>query len=565
MTRGPEAGGRWRRSAPEPAGGELWERDSPVPYSRQPRPERDSRRPAAVQLVADIVTQVSTKYLDITRQKLELTRLPHEPRSKDWWEPKPQVESLIDFWQEHYSWPNHEEILNASLPQFRTSFQTPPPATPVRIHFIHAPSPHANAIPLLLIPPFPLTNLSLSRLIPPLTNPQDAATQQPFHLVIPALPGLGFSDPLPNSAPPISTTANMFDALMKRLNYPRYIATNSGSASMSPARIDWRLVKHLSQHYLDSCLGVHFISPPIGSPKLQDSVAEWSKWKLARLFSSPILGYSKDDFSAAEKAGKLQSETKKGAFMLEQLGSGGYEPNTPSYALCDSPTGLLLCVLKTLRTLGPRRELKPDDIITLTQLVWLPGPEAALRFWANSASQIEPVETIKPARKPKVAVTVFLGNEEQPDQQKTLPHPAKNQYACPSWAKTEYQVVFSNRATGRPGFLAWDRPDVIVDGVRGLAEAILAVDTSMQPSKQPATVVQQQTAPENIRPEPVADLTGTTVQGTIGTIPEATNETSAKVPVKPMSNNTATGEDQHSILPQTPQRPRRPSEVETAH
>ncbi|KAK7409703.1 hypothetical protein QQX98_008084 [Neonectria punicea] len=508
---------------------------------------------------------VSAKYLDITRQKLELTRLPHEPRSKDWWEPKPQVESLIDFWQEHYSWPNHEEILNASLPQFRTSFQTPPPATPVRIHFIHAPSPRANAVPLLLIPPFPLTNLSLSRLIAPLTNPQDAEAEQPFHLVIPALPGLGFSDPLPNSAPPISTTASMFDALMKRLDYPRYIATNSGSASMSPAKIDWRLVKHLSQHYLDSCVGVHFISPPINSPKLQDSAVEWSKWKLARLFSSPILGYSKDDFSAAQKSSKLQPEPK-GSSMLEQLNSGDYEPNTPAYALCDSPTGLLLCVLKTLRTLGPRRELRPDDIITLTQLVWLPGPEAALRFWANSASQIEPVETIKPSRKPKIAITVFLGNEEQPDQQKTLPLPAKNQYACPSWAKTEYQVIFSNRVTGRPGFLAWDRPDVIVDGVRGLAKAILAVDTGMRPSKQPAT---QQAVIGDSRPEPVADLTGTTVQSTIETIPEAKNETttetSGKEPAKPVSNNVVAGEGQHSALPQTPQRPRRPSEVENSH
>ncbi|KAF7542516.1 hypothetical protein G7Z17_g11500 [Cylindrodendrum hubeiense] len=508
---------------------------------------------------------VSNKYLDITRQKLELTRLPHEPRSKDWWEPKRQVESLIDYWQEHYSWPDHEEELNSAVPQFRTSFQTPPPVTPVRLHFIHARSPHANAVPLLLIPPFPLTNLSLIRFISPLTNPRDAESQQPFHLVIPALPGLGFSDPLPNSAPPISTTANMLDALMKRLGYPRYIATNSGPASMSPAKIDWRLVKHLSQHYLESCLGVHFISPPLNSPKIQDSAVEWSKWTLARLFSSPILGYSKEDFSASTKPDKSQPKTKRDS-PLGQFTSGDWEANTPSYALCDSPTGLLLCVLKTLRTLGPRRELKPDDIITLTQLVWLPGPEAALRFWAHCASQAEPVEAKKPTRKPKVALTVFLGNEEQSDQPKILPHPAKNEYACPSWARTEFEVVHSNRVTGKPGFLAWDRPDVIVDGVRDLAKAILATDKSMQISNPSAIVSQQEVVVQDERPTLApapapTDLSGSTAQGTFGTIAESAEETAvetpSKDPAKPLLGNAIAGEGQKVLLPETPTRPAR--------
>ncbi|KAH7165952.1 Alpha/Beta hydrolase protein [Dactylonectria macrodidyma] len=505
---------------------------------------------------------VSNKYLDITRQKLELTRLPHEPRSREWWEPKPQVESLIDYWQEHYSWSKHEEKLNAAVPQFRTSFQTPPPQSAVRIHFIHVRSPHANAVPLLLIPPFPLTNLSLTHLVSPLTGPQDAAAQQPFHLVIPALPGLGFSDPLPNSAPPISTTASMLDGLMKRLGYQRYIATNTSSASLSPAKIDWRLVKHLSQHYLDSCLGAHLISPPLDSPKIQQSAVEWGKWTLARIFSSPILGYSKDDFSAKTKPDKSQSKGKK-TLLIGQLSSGGWEPNTPAYALCDSPTGLLLCVLKTLRTLGPKRELKPDDIITLTQLIWLPGPEAALRFWALCSSQIEPVETKKPSRKPRVAVTVFLGNDEQSDQQKTLPQPAKNEYACPGWARTEFQVLHSNRVTGKPGFLAWDRPEVIVDGVRDLAKAVLAVDKSLKVSDEASTVPQPPAAPIErppTTPAPApADLSGSTVQGTFGAIPESTEEgvpeTPGKNPLMPGFKEADPSKGKHLAVPQTPKRP----------
>ena len=98
----------------------------------------------------------------------------------------------------------------------------------MRIPFIHARSPHDDAVPLLLIPPFPLTNLSLAHLIPRLTNPQDATASQPFHVVIPTLPGLGFSDPLPPTAQPIAASADILNTLMtSRLSYAHYLVTNA--------------------------------------------------------------------------------------------------------------------------------------------------------------------------------------------------------------------------------------------------------------------------------------------------------------------------------------------------
>ncbi|KAF4443848.1 hypothetical protein F53441_11307 [Fusarium austroafricanum] len=485
--------------------------------------------------------RVSSKYLDITRQKLELTRLPHESRSKDWWEPKPQVESLVDFWQESFSWQDHEEELNQTLAQFRTSFQTSTPPTPVRLHFIHARSPHANAVPLLLIPPFPLTNLSLGHLVQPLTDPDDAGVNQPFHIVIPALPGLGFSDALPCSAPPVSTTAKLLDDLMKRLGYEHYIGSNAGSASISPAAIDWRLTRHLSNHFSESCLGFHLIAPPLTSPTFSDSASEWLKWKLVRFLSSPVLGYSKDDLSAIQKQKTPQLSKKKSAFNLGQTGRCDFEPNTPSYALCDSPTGLLLYVLKILRTLGPKKELTQKDIITLTSLIWLPGPEAALRFWASCASEVEPVEGKKLAKKPKVAITVFTGDDEQAEQQRTLPRPAKVMYACPGWANKEYQVIHLNRATGTPGFLAWDRREVIIDGVRGLARAILEKDKRMQAAEQPGATLQNQLEVQDGQTAQ-ADLSGTTVQDPNAGPGEGAPKSGMQKPIE--------DENQHLVPPQ---------------
>ncbi|KAF5018310.1 hypothetical protein F66182_9718 [Fusarium sp. NRRL 66182] len=485
--------------------------------------------------------RVSSKYLDITRQKLELTRLPHEPRSKDWWEPKPQVESLVDFWQESYSWPDHEEELNRSLAQFRTSFQISTPPTPVRIHFIHARSPHANAVPILLIPPFPLTNLSLGHLVQPLSDPEDAGVTQPFHVVIPALPGLGFSDALPSSAPPISTTAKLLDDLMKRLEYKHYIGSNVGSASASPVGIDWRLARHMSHHFSESCLGFHFIAPPLTSPTLSDSASEWLKWKLARLLSSPVLGYSKDDLSAVQKHNTPQLSKKKSAVDLGQASRSNFEPNTPSYALCDSPTGLLLYVLKMLRTVGPKNELTQKDIITLTSLIWLPGPEAALRFWAQCASGIEPVEGKKLTKKPKVAITVFTGDEEQTEQQKTLPRPIRTKYACPGWANKEYQVVHLSRASSTPGFLALDRQEVIFDGARGLAKAVLAKDKRMQAAEQPGAILQNQLEAQDGRTAQ-ADLSGTTVQDPNASPGEGPPKSGVQKPIE--------GDNQHLVPPQ---------------
>ncbi|KFH46670.1 putative epoxide hydrolase-like protein [Hapsidospora chrysogenum ATCC 11550] len=431
---------------------------------------------------------VSSKYLDLTRQKLELTRLPHEnpePKSRDWWEPKPIVESLIDFWLEHYSWRDEETRLNATVPQFRTSLLVPgTESTAVRLHFVHAPSPHSNAVPLLLIPPFPFTNLSLAHIIRPFTDPEDATTNQPFHLVMPSLPGLGFSDALPKNTPTISATVEMLDALMRRLGYRHYITTHPGPSASSPSQIDWKLVDALARNYQDSCLGAHFISPPWRAPKIQESPLDWARWRVADTLQKPAFGYSQEDLVAWQRAkhsrrDRLDRDPRPEEFAFD--GNGFREPNTLSYALCDSPIGLLLFVLMVLRVLGPDKELTPQELITLTELTWLPGPEEMLRFWANCGSaeedrQQQQQQHQPPAgRRPKIAITTFTGDDGK-GVLSIAPRPAAHFYACPGWGKARYDTVATQRVAGKPGLLAWERPEVILSGTRGLAKAILAGD-----------------------------------------------------------------------------------------
>ncbi|KAK3325403.1 Alpha/Beta hydrolase protein [Apodospora peruviana] len=505
---------------------------------------------------------VPNKYLDQIKKKLELTRLPHEgsePKSEDWWEPKPLVEPLIDFWLDKFNWRDQESALNSALPQFRTAITLPPLEAPIRIHFIHIRSAHLHAVPLLVIPPFPFTNLSLGHLVRPFTDPEDPAADQPFHVVIPSLPGLGFSDALPNNLAPVPAAAEVLNSLMARLSYPHYLASGTGPGHVSPAQIDWKLINRLATYYPTSCVGSHFISPLLEAPKINEAPWEWAKWNVANFFRAGILGYSDDDFEALDRVRRplwepKPSSTDSSSRKLIAAGNEQLdlrEPNTLAYALCDSPAGILAFVLKSLRTLGPTEEatFSQEQIITLTNLAWLPGPEYAMRFWAHCATHAEVVEEkpkhAAPAKakkdgstgggevmKPSVAITVFMGGKGEATEDDveaaaaagpadTMPGDVmltsiigthshhgvplsggggdgvaaddigtttaaaavaltrKDRYVCPAWGNAHYNVVHTQRVGGRAGgLLAFERPGVIIDGVRGLVKAVLSAADS---------------------------------------------------------------------------------------
>lgn len=422
---------------------------------------------------------------------------------------------------EHYDWKKQEEYFNTLIPQFRTNITTSMSATPLRMHFIHARSPFYNAIPLLLIPPFPFTNLSLSHLINIFTEPNDAEFDQPFHLIIPALPGIGFSDALPSSTRVIPTIAEMLDSLMKRLMYDFYIVSNAAPCAGGVAEVDWKLIKYLSGHFSDSCLGAHIISPPFRPPEMLKSPVQWTRWKMANLFQTSIFGYSQDDFRAIQRRSKLQLQ-KQDSRGLSSFGFGGgstCDPNILAYALCDSPTGLLVFILTLLKAMSSGRDFSPAEVITMAQLTWLPGPEATMRLWAHCASSTEEQLETEPARRIRTAVTVFLckeeGNQEQQTPEPIIPSPASLEaYACPAWANQEHEVIWSKRVLGTPGLLAWEQPEIIAAGARGLARSLMAIDKRLRAPELPGVTILEQVIVHGNVIAP-AELSGTTVQDTI--------------------------------------------------
>lgn len=188
--------------------------------------------------------------------------------------------------------------------------------------------------------------------------------------------------------------------------------------------------------------------------------------------------------------------------------------------MCDSPVGLLAFAMKGLSLHAPRMHFTPEQIINFTNLSWLPGPEYSMRFWAHCAMQDRDKAKGGKAtvNKPKVGITVFLGGDDEGTRDVSaaeaggegavrLESPTKvdtgSVYACPAWGKARYNVLFSQRVSGKPGLLAWERPEVILTGIRGLAKEVLKTDTRLQPAPPASTtplediVIAEEAAPRD--------------------------------------------------------------------
>ncbi|KAL1593828.1 hypothetical protein SLS60_010561 [Paraconiothyrium brasiliense] len=176
-------------------------------------------------------------------KKLELTRLPRElelPEQRRWdlGTPKTVLEPLLDYWLERYQWRAEEAHLNTSLPQYRTTINLPSPdnedqVQSLRIHFVHKRSIHRHAIPLLFCHTWPSSFIEVQKIIDALTKPQSLPSfgdgaQQAFDVVVPSIPGFGFSDASSSETFGLEHTAEVFNKLMKRLGYDRYVAHGTG-------------------------------------------------------------------------------------------------------------------------------------------------------------------------------------------------------------------------------------------------------------------------------------------------------------------------------------------------
>lgn len=339
------------------------------------------------------------------------------------------MQSVARYWGAGYDWRRMEAKLNA-VPQFVTEIDG------LDIHFIHVRSKQKDALPLIVTHGWPGSIIEQMKIIEPLTNPtaHGGTAADAFDLVIPSLPGYGFSGKPTATGWDPQRTARAWVTLMKRLGYTRYVAQGG----------DWgnAVTEQMAVLKPPELLGIHTNMPAT----VPDNIARALK------FGEPApAGLSADEKNAFDQ---LDDFYKHGlGYALEMAN----RPQT-LYALEDSPIGLAAWMIDhdarsqalIARVFaGTKEGLTRDDILDNATLYWLTGTgvSSARLYWENKLNFFEPKHIAIP-----VAVSVF------PDEI----------YAAPqSWAEKAYpKLIHFNRMPKGGHFAAWEQPMAFTEELR---------------------------------------------------------------------------------------------------
>ncbi|GAA2808491.1 epoxide hydrolase family protein [Saccharopolyspora taberi] len=290
-------------------------------------------------MIDPFLIDVPQSDLSDLHRRLDATRWPDQLPDVGWSHgvPLDYVRDLAEHWRHDYDWRAHEARLNRH-PQFTTEIDGQ------RIHFLHVRSPHQDATPLLITHGWPSTIADFLDVVEPLTNPPVEADA--FHLVIPSLPGFGFSGPTTSPGWNAQRTARALAELMSRLGYERFGAQGG----------DWgRIInRELALHAPERVIGLHVngsLGMPSGDP-------------------AELVGLDPHDQRRLESLEKFTGERMGYAWIQ------GTRPQTLSYALLDSPAGQLAWIAELLEwfdpaELGEANRIDRDRVLTTVTIYWL--------------------------------------------------------------------------------------------------------------------------------------------------------------------------------------------------
>jgi pimeloyl-ACP methyl ester carboxylesterase len=385
--------------------------------------------PAAGAKIRPFKARVAEVDLVDLRRRLAATKWPDAETVPDLTQ-GPQLEKLrelVRHWGTDYDWRKAEAKLNA-LPQFTTNIDG------VDIHFIHVRSRHRNALPVLIAHGWPGSVFEQLKLIGPLTEPTafGGTREDAFDVVIPSLPGFGFSSRPAEPGFGLERIGHAFGVLMKRLGYPRYVAQGG----------DWGagIVQAMARQGHGGPVGIHTNLPAA----VPDDV-------LPALGGGPI----PDDATPQERAVIEALRTFGQTGGLSYLHMMGARPQSVGYGLTDSPAGLagFLLVHPGFEHWSygkdPQQSPTRDDVLDDLSLYWLTNTAAssARLYWENrgrdliSSSAQKTHEISVP-----VAISVF------PDEVYRAPE---------TWARRAFKnLVYFHEADRGGHFAAWEYPEL---------------------------------------------------------------------------------------------------------
>jgi pimeloyl-ACP methyl ester carboxylesterase len=337
------------------------------------------------------------------------------------------IQELARYWATDYDWRRCEAKLNA-LPQFTTKIDG------VDIHFIHVRSPHAGALPLIITHGWPGSVIELLEVVGPLTDPtaHGGSADDAFDLVLPSLPGYGFSAQPAETGWNPGRIARAWAELMRRLGYTRYVA-QGGDVGAS-------VTDQMGRQAPDGLLGIHLnlLVPALaGSPPAQSEQERAAAGALATFRTSGI------------------------GYLIEQ----DTRPQTIGYALLDSPVALAAWMLdhdtdsyyKISRAFldgQPSGNLTRDNIVDNITLYWLTGTgaSAAREYWESGQAAAHAAGQTPPEVKIPVGFTTFPGEIFR---------------APRSWVGRFYpNLIYFNEVSKGGHFAAWEEPGLFATEIR---------------------------------------------------------------------------------------------------
>ncbi|KAI1158061.1 microsomal epoxide hydrolase [Nemania serpens] len=379
--------------------------------------------------------------LEDLRDRLRRARWPDEIEDvgHDMGAPLKDVKRLATHWAETYDWRKAEAALNA-LPHFTTHLQ----ATgfePLRVHFVHARSSRADAIPLLFAHGWPGSFLEATKILKPLTEPEDPA-QPAFHVVAPSLPGYGFSAASRRRGFGADQHGEVLHQLMLRLEYNEY-ATQGG---------DWGflITRAMGMRYAPKHIKAqHLNLDRYAKPTLTKSPVAFLRTMLAAL----VTGFSEREKKGFERS-KWFKEEGTGYFSVQST-----RPQTVGYGLTDSPVALLAWIYEKLVDWTDEYPWTEDEVCTWISIYWFStaGPRAAVQLYYEVVHAKNPSGMAADPDELVAWQDVKVGLGHFPRDILSLPG---------YWGYGLGNVVYEKYHDRGGHFAAWEHPDGIVGDLR---------------------------------------------------------------------------------------------------
>jgi len=404
------------------------------PGSPAPAAASDAIRPFRINIPEEDL-------LDL-RRRIAVTRWPDKETVADQSQGAQllKLQELVRYWGSGYDWRKVEATLNA-LPQFTTNIDG------VDIHFIHVRSRHPNALAVIITHGWPGSVIEQLKIIGPLTDPtaHGGRAEEAFDVVIPSVPGYGFSGKPTGTGWDPEHIARAWAELMQRLGYARYVAQGG----------DWGapISSAMARQAAAGLLGIHINLPATVPPEVA-----------AALAGGPVPAGLSDQERAVIEALMRYAKTGNAAYFTMMTA----RPQTVGYGATDSPAGLAAWVLVhpgfAQWRYGADSGKSPtkDDVLDNITLYWLTNTatSAARLYWENGARGSVVVAATQKTGEISlpVAITVF------PDDVYRAPE---------TWARRAYRNLIYFHEVDRGGhFAAWEQPQLFASELRAAFQSL---------------------------------------------------------------------------------------------